>query len=227
MIYEPLHLEQISKVLNIPIQQIRDMNPQYRFDIIPASISNPYSVRLPEDKSIDFIKMQSDVFAYNDSIYFNSDKILATPTRGYNSDYIMEQPGSNMVKLYYKVRPGDNLGQISEKYHVRISDIKYWNNIRGSMIRSGQKLVIYVPKSRAEKYTNNTASVQNNSTPAAASPMYSDSDYVYYTVRQNDTIWDIAKMFPGVSDVDIMKLNNITNASTIKPGQKLKIKPKI
>ena len=53
-----------------------------------------------------------------------------------------------------------------------------------------------------------------------------DGDFEYYTVKSGDTIWDIAKKFPGVTDTDIMQLNSIDNASQIKPGQKLKIKPK-
>ena len=53
-----------------------------------------------------------------------------------------------------------------------------------------------------------------------------DGDFEYYTVKTGDTLWDIAKKFPGVTDTDIMRLNSIDNASKIKPGQKLKIKPK-
>lgn len=225
MVTEQLHLEQIAKVLDIPVQKIRDMNPQYRYDIIPATITNPYSVRLPGDKVVSFVENEKTIFAYNDSVYFNSERFIATPTRSTNSDYIYEQPGSNMAKIYYTVKRGDNLGYISEKYKVRISDLRYWNNIRGNMIRSGQKLVIYVPKSKAAKYAN--VSQASDSKPANTS-IYANSetgDYVYYTVQANDTLWGIAKKFPGVSDVEIMRLNNITNASKIKPGQKLKIRP--
>jgi membrane-bound lytic murein transglycosylase D len=45
-------------------------------------------------------------------------------------------------------------------------------------------------------------------------------------VKQGDTIWDIIKKYPGVSETDIMRLNNLTDATKIKPGQALKIKPK-
>jgi membrane-bound lytic murein transglycosylase D len=53
-----------------------------------------------------------------------------------------------------------------------------------------------------------------------------DTDYELYTVRNGDTIWDIAKMFDGVSATDILKLNNISDASKIQVGQKLRIRRK-
>lgn len=46
---------------------------------------------------------------------------------------------------------------------------------------------------------------------------------VYYTVRKGDNFWSIAKKFPGVSNHDIMKTNNIKAANSLKVGQVLKI----
>ena len=67
--------------------------------------------------------------------------------------------------------------------------------------------------------------VQPSSASSSSPPDY-DGEYVMYTVKSGDTLWDIAKLFPGVSDTDIMRLNNISNAGKIRPGQQLKIKPK-
>jgi membrane-bound lytic murein transglycosylase D len=41
------------------------------------------------------------------------------------------------------VKRGDTLGAIAIRYHVSVSDLKKWNNLRGDMIREGQKLVIH------------------------------------------------------------------------------------
>ena len=146
-----------------------------------------------------------------------------------------------MSKLHYTVKSGDNLGYISEWYHVRISDLRYWNNIRNNIVRSGQRLVVYVPRNKAEKYSGiNTMSfaekqkmigkdVTNGtqtSSGVTASTSLDFNDFIYYTVREGDTLWDIAKKYPGISDEDIKRLNNINDVSKIKPGQKLKIKPK-
>ena len=57
-----------------------------------------------------------------------------------------------MVKLVYTVKNGDVPGAICKRFGVRLADLNYWNNIRKNMIRVGQKLVIYVPKNKADKY---------------------------------------------------------------------------
>ena len=53
-----------------------------------------------------------------------------------------------------------------------------------------------------------------------------NTEYITYQVREGDSLWEIARKYPGVSEADISRLNNITNASRIRPGQVLKIKPK-
>ncbi|MBT3424607.1 MAG: LysM peptidoglycan-binding domain-containing protein, partial [Bacteroidetes bacterium] len=51
------------------------------------------------------------------------------------------------------------------------------------------------------------------------------SDLITYTVKEGDTLWAIARQFPGVTPYDIMQLNEIDEES-IKPGQQIKIKKK-
>ena len=58
-----------------------------------------------------------------------------------------------------------------------------------------------------------------------SSPVTKD-EIVYYTVRKGDNFWTIAKKFPGVSNHEIMKINNIKAAKSLKVGQVLKIIPK-
>ena len=53
-----------------------------------------------------------------------------------------------------------------------------------------------------------------------------DGDYVTYTVRDGDTIWDIVKMFDNVTTTEVLNLNNISEPGKIQVGQKLKIKKK-
>jgi membrane-bound lytic murein transglycosylase D len=185
-----------------------------------------------------FIDLEDSIFAYKDSVYFNPVKLSISPTTSTSSTG--EPPPANSTRLVYTVKSGDNLGFISMWYSVRLSDIKYWNNIRGNTIRVGQKLDIYVPTASSSKYSDinsisfaeKQARIGKSAVAAAPSPLpvvnadYNDNEYVLYTVRQGDTIWEIAKKYPGITETDILRINNISDASKIQVGQVLRIKPK-
>jgi membrane-bound lytic murein transglycosylase D len=119
---------------------------------------------------------------------------------------------------------------------VRSNDIRYWNNIHRNLIRAGQKLVVYVPeeqKTRYEKinlmsFEQKQASIGKSSSPGGTREVDKplDPGYEYYTVRNGDTLWDIAKKFAGISAEEILRLNNLSNGARLSIGQKLKIKPK-
>jgi membrane-bound lytic murein transglycosylase D len=71
---------------------------------------------------------------------------------------------------------------------------------------------------------NDTVKADNNS--VKGNELTSTDEFVLYTVRKGDNFWTIAKKFPGVSNDDIMKLNKIKTANSLKVGQVLKILPK-
>jgi membrane-bound lytic murein transglycosylase D len=230
MITHKLNLKQASEVLNIPLKQLQDLNPQYRYDIIPGQIK-PYALRLQSEDMLSFIDLQDSIYAYKDSIFLH-EKIVSEPQR---STHIAQTPGKDYEKLTYTVKSGDAIGLIAQWYDVRTSDLSYWNNVRRNMIRSGQKLTVYKHKNTADKYrdidklsyTEKQARIGKTvSSPSVQVAVNNNGEFELYTVRSGDTLWDIAKLYPGVSDTDIMRWNNISNANSIKPGQKLKVKPK-
>ena len=58
-----VHLEQIASVLDIDIEMLRSLNPQYRRDIVPGS-NKPYAIRLPMADTGRFIDMQDSIYSY-------------------------------------------------------------------------------------------------------------------------------------------------------------------
>ncbi len=49
----------------------------------------------------------------------------------------------------YVVRKGDSLSSIADRFRVRLSDLLGWNNLtKRSIIRPGQRLVMYIDESR-------------------------------------------------------------------------------
>ena len=236
MVKNNLHLEQVSGVLGIPLQMLRDINPQYKHDIIPGK-EKPYALKIPVQYAMQFIALEDSIFAYRDSVYFNPGKVTRSPSY-YTSRYVPKPPSPNMEKVTYTIKSGDNLGFIASWFHVRVSDLKYWNNIYGNTIRSGKKLIIYVPrdkaayysgvdkKSFAEKQKSIGKDVSPPATPRIPAGGGDKQDYVLYEVRSGDTLWDIARKYPGVSDTDLIRLNGLSDGDRIKPGMIIKIKPK-
>lgn len=56
----------------------------------------------------------------------------------------------------YTVKEGEYLGEIAEKYGVKVSDIREWNDLEGDKILVGQKLKIYSDKKVTTKSDNTT-----------------------------------------------------------------------
>jgi len=236
LIDQQLHLDQVSRVMGIGIDELRTLNPQYRRDILPAN-GKSYVLRLPFNQTTRFIDLEDSILAFNDSVYFNAEALSKAPA--YNSYTPGVAPTKNHVKIFYTVKSGDNLGYISNWYNVSVSDLRYWNGLQRNVIRSGQKLAIYIHKSKADKYRSvddmtfakkqaligktATSSSDDNTEPIEA---LNTGEYDLYTVRSGDTLWDIAKLYPGVTDSDIMRWNGISNARNISVGQQLKIKKK-
>ncbi len=242
-LHEPLHLKQVAEVLHIPVEQLRDLNPQYRADVVPATRDRTYAIKIPQDFTASFIDLQDSILSYKDSLFFDKGKLVATPMR-YTSGYSVDLPADKYDKLYYTVRSGDAVGYIADWYDVRASDLRYWNNISRNLIRTGQKLVIYKPKGKSSRYREingmsfaekqrfagrsvSASSVQSPAPAPAVTPgADSQAAYITYTVRSGDTLWEIAQKYPGVTETDIARLNGMTNASKIQPGQVIRIKRK-
>ncbi len=233
IVYQRLHLEQVATVLNLPLAQLRDLNPQYRRDIVPATPSKPYPLRLPIDYAGRFITLEDSIRRFKDSIYFNPAALTAAPVRG---DFYARSPGKNYRELYYTVASGDNLGYISKWFNVSITELREWNNIHKNQIRAGQRLLIYVPKDKYAYYNEINhlsfeqkqarVGVKPNQTIATSNTKATtdDSKFIYYTVRPGDTLWGIARKYEGVSEQDLIRLNNLSSATSLQPGQQLKIK---
>lgn len=216
-VYNYVHFKQISEQLNIPEAALQSLNPQYRLDIIPAKTDKPYVLRLPIDKIAGFIDTQDSIYAHNRQKFFPNNEIRVPKERGY---YAGEEV-SGRERIVYTVRSGDNVGAIAARYKVSVNDLRHWNNIHKNLIRVGQRLVIHVPAGSAGKYAQSGRS----SSGSAAAATSSDGTFVYYTVRQGDSLWSIARQFPGVSNQDIKNLNNL-KSDALKIGQKLKIQRK-
>ena len=139
MVNKNVHFRQISEVLGIPIDDLRDLNPQYYKDIVPGA-SGEQVLRLPFNYSNAFLDQQDSIYRYKaDQMFSGSIEDGRSASRPAASPAPRSGNGS---WVYYKVRRGDNLGKIASRNHTTVSNIKKWNNLRSDRIREGQRLKV-------------------------------------------------------------------------------------
>ena len=51
-------------------------------------------------------------------------------------------PSTSSESVKYKIKKGDTLSKIASKYHVSVTDLKKWNNLKNDNIFEGQTLII-------------------------------------------------------------------------------------
>ncbi len=203
-----LHLKQVSEILEIPFELLQLLNSAYKKDIIPALPEQPLPLYLPVEYISKFISLGDTIYHYKDSIFFKS---VRPNLYAYGSKGNIEE-----IAITHKVKSGETLQSIAKKYNVSSSDIASWNNIsKKRPLKAGNNIVIYVIRKKEEpkdstivKTNDKTQNTEPNSTPK------------YHIVRQGDTLYSISKLY-NTSIEEIKEINNITNSSHIKVGQKL------
>ena len=261
-VHDVLSFDQVNEMLGIPMDELQLLNPLYKKGIIPYRDSEEFYICLPKEYVGDFINNEQNLYAY-------------VTKKGTEKKTLMAEIKKAQERTIHIVRSGENLGLIARKYHVYVSQIKAWNNMRSSTIYPGQRLVVYPsarynPSVAPKQQSTSTASASPNgvhtvrsgenlgliaqkygcsvnqikswnnlnkntiqpgqklkvSKPATAIKVDENAEYVYHTVKSGDTLWDIAKMYDGVTVNQIKQLNNITNARRLKPGDKIRISVK-
>lgn len=133
-----IHLEQIAAVLDMPIADLRALNPQYRRDIVPGNGKN-YAICLPHNYALAFIDHEPEILAYKADELINNRR--AEIDLAQKTDFDGSYTSGNIT--YYKVKAGNTLGGIAQRYHVTVSQLQKWNRLKGTTIRIGQTLKIY------------------------------------------------------------------------------------
>ncbi len=227
---QSVNFDQISAVLDLPIEDICYLNPQYKLRIIPYT-GEQAILCLPANKVGAFINNENSIYSYKNP----QQRLDSTLSAG--NQMLVEE------RIMHKVRKGETLKQIAHRYSCSISDIKRWNNLKTSKVPTGKKLLVYEKRYKAAP-KESTVAVSTDSTQLATNKQNSQvadsiaikteietaqvkknnekTKFIYYTVQRGDTLWNIANR-KGVSVEAIKKLNNIRSSSSLKAGSKIKI----
>ena len=152
----------------------------------------------------------------NGTIQSGSKLVLNNASTAQNES--VETPKTETKIVEYVVKSGDNLGTIAKKYNASISDIKDWNEMEDDNISVGSKLIVSKKLFIVPTQIAKTSKTSKNQTIAQSK----SEEVKHYLVKKGDSLFSIAKKYPGVTISDIKKWNGIGNES-IKPGMKLRI----
>lgn len=212
LISQYLHLETFCNQLGLCLDDILKLNPQIKRGALPEG-TKEFALRVPFDVKEDVIANRT--FLMDTASKVGKEELVYLARNMPGSTYGRE-------KVVYRVRSGDVLGTIAQRHHVRITDLKEWNNLNSNLIRVGQRLNVWV----LPTYSSSTKDLYLNSAktgkPVASTTQQVkiDPNQKFHMVQYGDTLWDIANIYANLSIDQIKKLNNLTS-NVIKPGMKL------
>ena len=180
---ERIHFEQISKVLDIPVDELRILNPQFRADIIPGSAETSYTLVLPSRQVQAYLLSADAIRGYESEKYARRE--TAEPGEQVPSDVIladaaiaaeeMESKDNENVRsemadaptlsneqrlrsVIHKVKAGETLASIAKDYQVTPQQIREGNGLRRNALRVGQQLRINTPTSLGKEVASKEVS---------------------------------------------------------------------
>ena len=154
-----VHFEQVAQVLGMEIDQIKQLNPQYRRNIVNGS-TRPMALRLPATLVGKFIDNEDSIYAYrpdvllakrtevevNDDVPSYSRRSSSSSRSKSSSSRKSRSKGKKGKKnkggRNVTIRQGDTLSDIAKRNGTTVSKLKKLNKISGSSIRAGKKLRI-------------------------------------------------------------------------------------
>lgn len=154
-----VHFEQVAQVLGMQIDQIKQLNPQYRRNIVNGS-TRPMALRLPATLVGKFIDNEDSIYAYrpdvllakrtevevNDDVPSYSRRSSSSSRSKSSSSRKSRSKGKKGKKnkggRNVTIRQGDTLSDIAKRNGTTVSKLKKLNKISGSSIRAGKKLRI-------------------------------------------------------------------------------------
>ncbi len=204
---QEIHFGQIAEILDISVNELRRLNPQFKRDIVPGNYK-PYALVLPTNKMIAFIDKKDEILNCKRSVYFTHRLETDQYIKGGDSSV-----GSNGV-VYYRVKKGDNLSKIAKRNGVTVAQITSWNRLESTVLSIGKRLIVgkkavSSSESQLQYVEINEDSIQNISREINQ----------YYRVKKGDTLGEIAQK-NGVTVSELKSWNGL-RSSKISVGEQL------
>ncbi|WP_457746261.1 transglycosylase SLT domain-containing protein [Sulfurimonas sp.] len=162
-------LKRVSKIINIPLRDLKDLNRHLKYDFVPP-YARGYDIYIPYIKLAEFkqkykkqpinkiykvhVVTRGDNLSYIGKKYGVSYRVikdfnhLKSNRLSLRQKIIIPIPKRSAKRKlnsrdYYMVKKGDSLESIAKAHRVSVKNLRAQNNIKGSLIRVGDRLRLY------------------------------------------------------------------------------------
>jgi membrane-bound lytic murein transglycosylase D len=228
----PLSFNQISEMLNIPMDEIEFLNPSFKHLFIPATPENPYKLRLRKKHIGTFINNETALYTYRTKSGTQQDSMMKLVYNNYREAEL------------YTVKSGETMASIAKKFHMTVSDLKALNNTKKNSFKPKKKILVYakpVPQKGRDPGITSTyvpqvvlkdTSVKPkpgqatnpqpiNAKSSAKSDQQDEAPKTIHVVKIGENLGSIASKYSCTAS-ELMKWNNL-NSTIIIVGQKIKV----
>ena len=156
-VQKKLTFKKISSVLDISIEEIQFLNPQYVMNTIPAPDDEPSILTLTRSDATKFLNNQEKMYyiepprpkpqpqpAVVDS-NATQDTTPSNTTQPVAAASTTTLPNGNG---YHMVKYGENIYKIAVKYNIEVEQIQSWNAMRGFWLNIGEVISIHPSTAR-------------------------------------------------------------------------------
>lgn len=233
-ICERIHFDQISKVLDIPVEELRVLNPQFRADIIPGNNERHYTLILPSQQINAYLMSEEEIRDYEAEKYAR--RVVAEPG---------EEPDPQMAAIIAQ----EDEAELANADHNQLKDLPEPRKTQGEAVavtrdrRGNQQQHLDTgedqnPYKAARQNTRRTSARQEQDmadntssqskwtksskkkTSRSSAPKAKSTTH---TVASGDNLSTIARRY-GTTVNEIKKANGISGSGDkLQPGDKLKI----
>lgn len=207
-----LHLQQVSEVLQVDLEQLRALNPQYKRDIVPGNTGDAV-LKLPASDTYAFVDKEDSIYQYRVEEFLPS--YLVTISGGSTSGVATREQVTHIVLK------NENIYTIANRYGVTPQEIKKWNRLSSNRLARGKRLKLYVDNGGVYLSAKN-AQKEKAASASPAQKAEKKDGYIAHKVRSGESLYSIASKYPGVSAQTLKQANNLSDSKII-PGQVLKI----
>lgn len=196
-------LDLVARIVGVPCQNIRELNPELRKNSTPPDYPN-YELKLPKGKKERFLLEYA--------------KLSET------EKYIETAPEKKASYARYRAGRRDTLASIARRFGVEVEELARLNGLKKSSRLRGKSLLVPVSGDTAVASGSERGRREYAAGSGKKGKVFAKSgkkEFIkYYTIKKGDTLYSVARRF-SVSEKIIAAWNNLRGNRILNPGKRI------